>query len=318
MLEFTDAFFEGEEREGFFVDKTMKTVWAAELEVLQIIAEVCDRHGLTWYAAYGTLLGAVRHQGFIPWDDDMDIMLKRDDYVKLMKYLPQEMPEGFRVRSAFSDDPYPEYHGCLSNGNQISIAPEWLQRFHGCPFMVGVDIFPLDYLPRDENKRLLQRDLFAMARQVVMLAKYEEKTEENIEKMHAYIDGLEKYCGVKVDRTPIQKEQWGDLVPPMWRLANDLAMLYDDNGGDEIVMFENYVKWPHQIYRREWFDEIAVLPFEDFALPGPIAYDAFLKMVYGDYSVRVRGGLHDYPFYRKQIEFLRDKLKRMEDVLKDM
>lgn len=90
MLEFQEGFFEQEIREGFYVDKSIKAAWAASLEVLQNIAEVCDRHGITWYAAYGTLLGAIRHEGFIPWDDDLDIWVKRADYNKLVQALPRE------------------------------------------------------------------------------------------------------------------------------------------------------------------------------------------------------------------------------------
>ena len=84
MLEFQEGFFEPEIREGFFVDSTMKTVWAAELEVLQTIAEICAKYNLTWYAGFGTMLGAIRHEGYIPWDDDLDIMMMRDDYMKLI------------------------------------------------------------------------------------------------------------------------------------------------------------------------------------------------------------------------------------------
>lgn len=66
MLDFPKEFFNAQMIEDFMVDATMKTVWAAELEVLREIAEICERHGLTWFAAYGTLLGAVRHEGFVP------------------------------------------------------------------------------------------------------------------------------------------------------------------------------------------------------------------------------------------------------------
>ena len=103
MLEFREGFFEQEIRNGFYLDTTMKTVWASGIEVLQKIAEVCDRYGFTWYAAYGTLLGAVRHEGFVPWDDDFDIWLLREDYNKLMEVLPKELPEGYLVRSPLTD-----------------------------------------------------------------------------------------------------------------------------------------------------------------------------------------------------------------------
>lgn len=94
MLGFQEEFFEQEIRDGFYISSTMKRVWAAEMEVLQKVAEICDRHNIVWYAAYGTLLGAIRHEGFVPWDDDIDIWVKRNDYNRLINILPVELPPG--------------------------------------------------------------------------------------------------------------------------------------------------------------------------------------------------------------------------------
>ena len=71
----------------------MKRAWAAELEVLSVIADVCERYHLQYFADYGTLLGAVRHKGFIPWDDDIDICMLREDYMELIRVLPEELPQ---------------------------------------------------------------------------------------------------------------------------------------------------------------------------------------------------------------------------------
>lgn len=80
---FEDKFFEAEERCGYHISEKMKKVWAVELKLLDYFDQLCREHNLRYYIAYGTLLGAVRHQGFIPWDDDIDVVMFRDDYEKL-------------------------------------------------------------------------------------------------------------------------------------------------------------------------------------------------------------------------------------------
>ena len=73
-------FFRDEVRNGFYIPTAIKQAWAAELEVLQVIDQICAKHGIEYFAEYGTLLGAVRHGGFVPWDDDLDICMMREDY----------------------------------------------------------------------------------------------------------------------------------------------------------------------------------------------------------------------------------------------
>lgn len=93
-MEFIDSFFEDEVRDGFFVPSEIKRAWAAELEVLSEIDKICKKHNIQYFADWGTLLATVRHEGFIPWDDDLDIVMKRDDYRRFMEIAQTELPEG--------------------------------------------------------------------------------------------------------------------------------------------------------------------------------------------------------------------------------
>ena len=94
-----DAFLQDEVRCGFLVPAAIKQAWAAELEVLAEIDRVCRLHGITYFADWGTLLGTVRHGGFVPWDDDMDIVMKREDYQRFLTEAVPDMAEGFAVQT---------------------------------------------------------------------------------------------------------------------------------------------------------------------------------------------------------------------------
>ena len=83
-------FFKEEIREGFTVSAEMKKVWAVEMKVLSFVISVCKKYDIPYFADYGTLLGTVRHKGFIPWDDDIDICLKRSDYMRLIEAFKKE------------------------------------------------------------------------------------------------------------------------------------------------------------------------------------------------------------------------------------
>lgn len=330
MLEFQKSFFDQEIRNGFYIDSTMKTVWAAEMEVLQKIAEVCDKYGLTWYAAYGTLLGAIRHEGFVPWDDDMDIWLLRKDYNTLMKVLPKELPKGYRVRSPQADEAYNQYHTGVINGSGVSIAPEWLEQFHGCPFTVGVDIFPLDYLPRNEQDRVLQEKIFSLVGHVAQLARnmddgeYDKKEGESEETVKARklgikdeikegISYLEKSCKLPIQRQLLYEEKWYALSSEMWKWANHIAMMYGEKESDYLVEYMDYMKWPQKKFPKEWFSEVYGATFENVMLPVPCGYDQVLRRIYRNYECMVRKkGQHEYPFYARQLRDLREYVKRAE------
>lgn len=331
MLEFQEGFFEQEVRDGFYIDITMKTVWAAELEVLQKVAEICDRHGLVWYAAYGTLLGAIRHEGFVPWDDDMDVWVKRKDYNKLLKILPKELPEGYFVRSPLAEEGYNQFHTLVNSGNRVSIDPQWLEQYHGCPFSVGLDIFPLDYLARDEEERAVQENLVRIAcrgAQVASTLFHEsyadaEKPEETkkgfLEEIEEAICYLEANCGAVIDHNLVEEGKWFALASEFGKWANYFAMMYGEEESDYLVNFIDYVRADWKKFPKEWFAETYSATFENFMLPVPCGYEQLLRKIYKDWEVAVKKtGTHDYPYYARQLEELKRMVRAKEKQVQDV
>ena len=149
---FADHFFENEIREGFFVAKEMKCAWAAQMEVLVNIDKFCRKNEIKYFADCGTLLGAVRHKGFIPWDDDIDICMERKDYLKFVAMASQGLPYPMKLLSVYNSD-WEEAFIRVVNNTKVDFSQEHLKIWHGCPWVVGIDIFPLDVLPDIKEER---------------------------------------------------------------------------------------------------------------------------------------------------------------------
>ena len=88
-IDLPDGFLDEEVRCGYTITPKLKKIWAVELDLMSEFARVCDKYDIKWSVAFGTMLGVIRHKGFIPWDDDVDIMLERKEFEKLVQVAPK-------------------------------------------------------------------------------------------------------------------------------------------------------------------------------------------------------------------------------------
>ena len=159
-MQFPSSYFEDEVRDGFYVSGMMKRAWAAQLEVLEDIDKVCKKHNIKYFAEWGTMLGAVRHGGFVPWDDDMDIGMLREDYEKFCQVALDDLPEIYELLNfEHSDDGEyrcDDYLTRVYTGNRIRMDKAYLEKFHGFPYVAGMDVFPIDYMaPTQKDDEML-------------------------------------------------------------------------------------------------------------------------------------------------------------------
>ena len=134
---------------GDRVNAETKEVQARLLEILKVIDRVCKEHNLTYYLLCGTMLGAVRHGGFIPWDDDADIGMPRNDYETLLAHADEWMPEGYEVVSGGRTEGYPYPFARVQETGST-------YRMHRSYNFVGglpIDLFPLDGMVEDCSAR---------------------------------------------------------------------------------------------------------------------------------------------------------------------
>lgn len=118
-MQVSDSYYEDEVRDGFYIPGMMKRAWAASVEVFEEVARICEEYGIQYFADAGTLLGAVRHQGFIPWDDDFDICMKREDYNQFIRIARDELPERFSLLNIYTEPEYDEMFPVWSIKNRF-------------------------------------------------------------------------------------------------------------------------------------------------------------------------------------------------------
>ena len=290
------GFFEAEEREGFFVSSMMKRYWAAQLKVLSDVARVCKKHNIRWFADCGTLLGAVRHGGYIPWDDDLDICMLRHDWLRFFEVAKAELPKEYCVINLDLEKDFDLLLGRVVNSHAIELDSGHLKEFFGCPYSVGIDIFPLDGLFDDEEKEESRRSLASdvkKAYDLVGSGKLDTPECKNL------LSDIEKRSHTTLHRN-------SGLYRELLLLTEKLYRMCPSDKATHIALMPFWVSHHDHRYSCGMFRDTILLPFEYIDIPVPAKYNEVLKIEYGEYmTIHKGGGVHEYPVYKDQEAILR-------------
>lgn len=247
----------------------MKEISLEELKVIQMdvltaIDKFCTENGITYSLAGGTLLGAIRHKGYIPWDDDIDIYLYRDDYNKLINTFPEVYEGRYKIASLERDkewvrpyaNAYDDMTICEENNNEKKVIG------------VKIDIFPIDSVPDDETewrkydkrRRKLQ---FMLNRYFLKCSK--KRTlwmNTKIVVYHLFMFFL-----------PVRK--FAEYLDKLSKIYNDKNTHYVFSNSQGLFVKKRFLK--------KVFENVVDLPFEDRTFKGFADYDEYLRNAYGDY-----------------------------------
>lgn len=294
-MKIQDDFLLDEVRCGFVVPSAIKQAWAAELEVLMEIDRVCQKHNIQYFADWGTLLGTVRHGGFIPWDDDLDIVMKRADYERFMTVARFDMEEGFDVQTFRNQKDFWLFMGKVVGKNHFCFEKEHLRRFHNFPYIACVDIFVLDYVYRnpemEEKRRRLCKYMLGVADAIVEGRLTRKEQEGNLQR-------LQEMCGREIPYIADAVEMGRYLYGEVERL---FALVPEQEADCLTQLFPWGLKGDTFHFPKEYYETPLYLPFEGMMMPVPYAYDRMLRQRYGDYLKAVKdAGAHNYPFFEGQ------------------
>jgi len=280
---------------SYTVTAKMKKVWAVELDLLQEFIRVCEENGLTYYADGGTLLGAARHGGFIPWDDDMDLAMPRKDYDRLNELAPKVFRHPYFWQSPATERD--SVFGWCQLRNSETTGISCSTRKYGYSFHQGIaiDIFPLDFLPEDPE----ECDAFF------------DKVKIQYKKMKVYANhttlwrDMRKYTGIKhMER--LLKHIW--LSGVVRAKENPEAVKYErlrqrynktpTSKITEALTLDGLLK-AKRVFDISWYRSTVDLPFEWLQIKAPIEYENCLTASYGsDWRTPHMGAsLHEEIFF---------------------
>lgn len=246
------------------MNEKLRKLQLCELEILKEFVRICERFSLRYYLTGGTLLGAIRHQGFIPWDDDIDVAMPREDYDRFAQIAPQELDPQYFYQSPDTDPYYfLSFNKIRKNGTEI-----YEERFKNARFHKGIfiDIFPLDFCPAPG---LVCHFLFNVL--AVMNYRGQVDSGEN----YVPYEELSGKIGYAVLRL-FSKWKILKLRRSLLRLSEHLS------GKSHVVLYAGAYGYYREVMPREWYFGRNILTFEGFAFSAPAKAQNLLAQVYGE------------------------------------
>ena len=282
-LKLPDSFFEEEIRCDHKIDKKTKELWAVELDLLNEFIRICEENKLRYFVCGGTLLGTIRHKGFIPWDDDIDVMMPRKDYEKLCK-IADRFEKPYFFQTEYTDPGSLRGHAQLRNSKTTAILNS--ESNTGFKFNQGVfiDIFPLDNLPDDPKQRkAYTKKVMSMRKCMLMFRNVPAR--KALEKNK--IKRIAKYTAAPVLKT----------INKLFKIDHKLYAKYErlmkkyNRTKTRDVAFANFL---NQGDRFVWNKSVLFAGtengnFEMLKVRIPKLYDEVLQQSYGDWHQLVKG-----------------------------
>lgn len=261
---------------------TLADLKRLELGILDYIDKVCKENQITYYIDSGTLLGAVRHNGFIPWDDDIDIVVDRQDYQKLLSLLAEGSTR-YQVLSMYNNENYHYLFAKVIDGETELIEDYLPMKEMG----VFVDIFPIDHLPSNIVARRIMQYYIRLMRTFlrIILDEISGKNSENFkQKLVLFIH---------------KRRNWKRIMNIIDLFLTKMSMK-ETKYKSNIVASSN----PYRDVPTEYFGDPVQLQFEHSTYYAPRAYKEYLTILYGDYmtlpSESARVSNHSFKAYMRQ------------------
>lgn len=234
-----------------------------ELNILLDFHRFCEENGLTYFLAYGTLIGAIRHKGFIPWDDDVDVHMPRSDYNRLIELYNDKNPNGrYKVIAPNTKE---SMHSYIKVIDTQTLKIEDGIDYKGRELGVDIDVFPLDGQPDSDTEFNAWYDKLIRLYKICCYCLLDTKK------------SFKRFVAVPIIRII------SGGYSHTFKKAEKLHKLYPYETSNWIGCVEGYCNSRGNRYKKEWFSDIAKVEFEGYIFNAPIEYDKVLKTVYGDY-----------------------------------